>query len=143
VGAFPRGAGPFGTLDQAGNVWEWCVDVWDDQAYRREERAKEDPVGTRGDDRVRCLRGGSWGGRAGGLAAAYRERGSARVKGSATRISGERWKGRSPRRGGGRAEERHDLGSSHHLVFPSGGEEDRHRAIGLGPGPHTLRCDAI
>jgi formylglycine-generating enzyme required for sulfatase activity len=74
VGAFPRGAGPFGTLDQAGNVWEWCVDVWDEKAYRRKERAEEDPVGTRGDAAVRCLRGGSWGVPAGLLAAACRDR---------------------------------------------------------------------
>ncbi len=60
VGAFPRGAGPFGTFDQSGNVWEWCVDVWDGEAYRGGERAKKDPVGTRGDDHLRCLRGGSW-----------------------------------------------------------------------------------
>jgi serine/threonine-protein kinase len=72
VGAYPRGAGPFGTLDQAGNVWEWCVDIWDDKAYRRKERAKEDPVSARGDGAVRCLRGGAWFVYARYLAAAYR-----------------------------------------------------------------------
>src|SRR5262249_5233454 len=52
VGTFPRGAGPFGTLDQAGNVWEWCEDVWDAKAYRGREGAK-DPVNNRGDTAVR------------------------------------------------------------------------------------------
>jgi formylglycine-generating enzyme required for sulfatase activity len=73
VGSFPRGAGPFGTLDQAGNVWEWCEDNWDANAYQAREGAK-DPVNNRGDTAVRGLRGGSWGLDAGFLAAAYRIR---------------------------------------------------------------------
>ncbi len=47
VDAWREGAGPFGTLDQAGNVWEWCADVVD------------------GDWRV--IHGGSWLDTAGGV----------------------------------------------------------------------------
>ena len=47
VGVYPRGAGPEGHLDLAGNVWEWCVD---NLTTKRPERDK-----TR-----RPLRGGSW-----------------------------------------------------------------------------------
>jgi formylglycine-generating enzyme required for sulfatase activity len=35
VGTHPQGAGPFGHLDLAGNVWEWIADVFDPEAYRR------------------------------------------------------------------------------------------------------------
>jgi formylglycine-generating enzyme required for sulfatase activity len=46
VGAFPAGMGPFGTLDQAGNVEEWCFDQIGD---------------ARTQDAVdRAVRGGSW-----------------------------------------------------------------------------------
>jgi formylglycine-generating enzyme required for sulfatase activity len=35
VGSRPAGAGPYGHLDLAGNVWEWVADRYDPYAYRR------------------------------------------------------------------------------------------------------------
>jgi formylglycine-generating enzyme required for sulfatase activity len=71
VGSFPRGVGPYGTFDQAGNVAEWCEDAWDREAYR--ERERKDPIGTRGEATERCLRGGAYNEPGGPLlAAAYR-----------------------------------------------------------------------
>jgi formylglycine-generating enzyme required for sulfatase activity len=72
VGAFPRGAGAFGTLDQAGNVWEWCEDVWSIEASWMKDGGAMDPVGSHGNAAVRCLRGGSWNSQAGYLPAAVR-----------------------------------------------------------------------
>jgi len=43
VGSYPAGASPYGCLDLAGNVWEWC-DSWYDS-----------------DKKTRVLRGGCWG----------------------------------------------------------------------------------
>jgi formylglycine-generating enzyme required for sulfatase activity len=71
VDSCSKGTGPFGTLDQAGNVWEWCLDVWGPAAYR-ERDGKWDPIFTKGDAAARCLRGGSWDLPAWRLAAAYR-----------------------------------------------------------------------
>ena len=55
VGSFPLGASPFGIEDMAGNVWEWCLDFYED--YRG--APKVNPRGpTCGAKRVH--RGGSW-----------------------------------------------------------------------------------
>ena len=55
VGAFPRGASPFGVEDMAGNVWEWCQDYM--EAYRGVP--KTNPRGPAGGLK-RVYRGGSW-----------------------------------------------------------------------------------
>ncbi len=60
VGAYPDGAGPFGTLDQAGNVEEWCLDAWDEQIYRKRDAPSTDPVSHSGENVDRVLRGGCW-----------------------------------------------------------------------------------
>ena len=43
VGSFPRGAGPYGHLDLAGNVWEWMSDYYDPIAYRRAGSSRGEP----------------------------------------------------------------------------------------------------
>ncbi len=76
VGAHPSGAGPYGALDQAGNVWEWCLDAWDPDAYQGRD-GQTDPVAMEGEGGLRVLRGGSWFYPARVLAAAFRDRGLA------------------------------------------------------------------
>jgi formylglycine-generating enzyme required for sulfatase activity len=64
VGVYRKGRGPFGTFDQAGNVWEWCLDVFNEHAYQNwEKREPINPVTKRTSQRDRDLRvnrGGSW-----------------------------------------------------------------------------------
>ena len=76
VGQYPKGAGPFGHLDLAGNVWEWCLDVWDDKAYESEAHRNGplDPIVVKGDVGRRALRGGSFWDDAGSLRSSFRHR---------------------------------------------------------------------
>jgi formylglycine-generating enzyme required for sulfatase activity len=55
IGSYPEGASPYGCLDMAGTVWEWCEDWYGpyDKAVQR------NPSGPDSGER-RVLRGGSW-----------------------------------------------------------------------------------
>ena len=57
VDAHPEGVGPFGTYQQAGNVWEWCEDWYDARAYSRYAQRDFRPPQSGG---ARVLRGASW-----------------------------------------------------------------------------------
>lgn len=55
VGLYPSGAGPYGTLDQAGNVGEWCQDGY----WMYGGATRSDPLGMTS-SAVRAVRGGDW-----------------------------------------------------------------------------------
>lgn len=62
VGSCPAGRGPFGTLDQAGNVWEWCRDAWAEDVYVKRAKADDvvDPFVEEGENDIKAVRGGCW-----------------------------------------------------------------------------------
>jgi formylglycine-generating enzyme required for sulfatase activity len=57
VGSYPQGASPYGTLDMAGNVWEWVSDWWQDDYYRSSTDINPQGPAT---GTLRAMRGGGW-----------------------------------------------------------------------------------
>ncbi len=77
----PKGRGPFGTMNQAGNVWEWVTDCYDGGAYEKRKALSEkttpalpvvNPVDDRSGCDLRVLRGGSFAFEPGSLRSAVR-----------------------------------------------------------------------
>lgn len=57
VGSAPEGASPFDLLDMAGNLFEWCMDWYDEGYYA--VSPMENPTGPAKGER-RVIRGGCW-----------------------------------------------------------------------------------
>jgi formylglycine-generating enzyme required for sulfatase activity len=60
VGAYPSNKSPYGLEDMIGNVWEWCLDWYDENEYRNRKDGVQNPRGPMAGS-ARVLRGGSWG----------------------------------------------------------------------------------
>ncbi|MCW3050929.1 MAG: hypothetical protein JWN14_99, partial [Chthonomonadales bacterium] len=61
VGSFPAGMSPYGALDMAGNVHQWCLDWFDPGFYRNRLATERNPENqSEGEQKGRVARGSSW-----------------------------------------------------------------------------------
>jgi formylglycine-generating enzyme required for sulfatase activity/mono/diheme cytochrome c family protein len=61
VGSFPSGASPYGALDMAGNVWQWCSDWYDYYFYTNRLANERNPDNQSvGEKKLRVVSSGSW-----------------------------------------------------------------------------------
>jgi len=74
VGSYPGCLSPYGVLDLAGGMWEWCADWYAEDYYARSPAA--DPPGPE-TGTLRVTRGGAWMSQPTWVRSAYRARGVA------------------------------------------------------------------
>ncbi|MEW8430692.1 MAG: SUMF1/EgtB/PvdO family nonheme iron enzyme, partial [gamma proteobacterium symbiont of Ctena orbiculata] len=62
VGLYPQGTSPYGVFDMAGNLFEWCINKYEEPAV----------IDFDASDDLRVLRGGSWNDNPEGARSAFR-----------------------------------------------------------------------